>query len=88
MPNEFSNTWIVPPSYSAESTARVCADGGAAYLSITREGVASRHEMEFGDPPSELAELDAIALSLIDALTQCAATEFVEVGDDCVPYER
>jgi hypothetical protein len=65
-----------------------CADGGAAYLSINRDGVASRHETEFGDPPAELAELDAFAKSLIDALQQCAANDLVEVGDDCVPYER
>ena len=65
-----------------------CADGGAAYLSIVRDGVASRHEMEFGDPPAELAELDAIAKSLIDALQQCASSDLADVADDCVPYER
>ena len=28
-----------------------CADGGAFYLELTRDGVSTRHDMEFGRPP-------------------------------------
>ena len=65
-----------------------CADGGAAYLSLVRDGVTARHDMEFGEPPPELAELYTIATSLIDSLERCEPSELATVGDGCQPVER
>ena len=64
-----------------------CADGGAAYLVLARDGVLSRHEMEFGSPPEELSELHALGMELIGALETCAPSELAEVAADCTPWE-
>lgn len=63
-----------------------CADGGAATLVLSRDGVVTEHQMEFGSPPAELAELHAIAMSIISALETCTPNELVTVADDCAPY--
>jgi hypothetical protein len=60
-----------------------CADGGAAYLTLSREGAVVRHEMEFGDPPIELSELEHLAMSVIDGLEDCASNELVDVATEC-----
>ena len=65
-----------------------CADGGAAYLTLARDGVATRHDMEFGEPPAELAELYEIATSLIDSLEGCEPSELADVAESCEPFER
>lgn len=65
-----------------------CADGGAAYLSLARDGVASRSDMEFGEPPVELAELYEIAMSLIGSLESCEPSELTDVAEACAPVER
>jgi hypothetical protein len=64
-----------------------CADGGASYLTLVRDGQASRHDMEHGAPPPELAELDALATTLIDALQACQSTELVSAAGDCVAWQ-
>lgn len=64
-----------------------CADGGAAYLELSRDAGQSRHMMEFGAPPDELAGLDELAMSLITALETCLSDELVTVAVDCVAYE-
>ncbi len=64
-----------------------CADGGAAYLALEREGGNFRHDMEFGRPPQVLAELHGLATAMIDALETCISNELVAVADDCTPWE-
>lgn len=64
-----------------------CADGGAFYLELTRDGASTRHDMEFGSPPPVLAELYGLATAIIDALETCVSTKLVTVGDDCIPWE-
>jgi len=64
-----------------------CADGGAAYLVLTRDEVTSRHDMEFGRPPEVLAELQGLVAQVIDALERCASNDLVAPADDCVPWE-
>ena len=64
-----------------------CADGGASYLVLEREGVSVRHDMEFGSPPEVLAELQGLAMEVIEALETCGSNELVTVADDCVPWE-
>jgi len=64
-----------------------CADGGAAYLTLTQDRATSRHQMEFGHPPSELAELHALAIAVIDALETCTSDELVAVGDGCEAWQ-
>ena len=63
-----------------------CADGGAAYLTLMQDGTTSRHELEFGDPPRELAELYGLAMKLITSLETCVSSELVAIGDDCAPW--
>jgi hypothetical protein len=65
-----------------------CADGGAAYLTITRDGVTTRHDMEFGHPPGALADLYALSMSVIDSLQRCEPSDLVATAETCVPYER
>jgi hypothetical protein len=62
-----------------------CADGGAAYLVIARQGLTRRHEMDFGGPPEVLAELHGLAMAMVDALESCRSDELVAVADDCEP---
>lgn len=64
-----------------------CADGGAAYLMLERDGGTFRHDMEFGRPPEVLVELHGLAADVIDALETCASNELVTVADDCTPWE-
>lgn len=64
-----------------------CADGGAFYLELTRDGVSTRHDMEFGRPPAVLAELHGLAMGFIEALETCTSDALVTVGDDCIPWE-
>lgn len=65
-----------------------CADGGAAYLTLTRDGSTERHQMEFGNPPAELAELSELSLSIIGALETCQTDALVVVGPECQPAEN
>ena len=64
-----------------------CADGGAAYLGFMAAGVGSRHDMPFGDPPKELAELYRLTQSIIGTLEGCGSDPLVTADEDCVPYE-
>ncbi len=64
-----------------------CADGGAAYLVLSRDGVVSRHDTEFGRPPEVLADLEGLAMSMIDALETCASDDLVTVADACEPWQ-
>jgi hypothetical protein len=71
------------PSYGCPD----CADGGAAYLALTRAGTTTRHQMEFDDPPAELAELYDLSRSIIGALETCQGDDLVTVGAECQPAE-
>lgn len=64
-----------------------CADGGAAYLTISVNGVASRHDMELGSPPLELTDLHGLAMAMIDALERCASNDLVVVAVGCRAWE-
>jgi hypothetical protein len=64
-----------------------CADGGAAYLTLERQGVASRHEMNFGNPPEVLADLHGISMALINSLESCTSGDLVTVADDCEAWQ-
>jgi hypothetical protein len=65
-----------------------CADQGAAYLTLLRDGAVEKTEMGFAAPPAELAELYDLSISLISALETCASAELVAAAADCVPYQR
>ncbi len=77
------NGVVLDPVYGCPD----CADGGAAYLMLARPGVTSRHEMDFGRPPEVLAELQGLAMAMIDALETCGSDELVAVADDCEPWQ-
>ena len=65
-----------------------CADGGAVYLDLARDGVVEHVVMEFDDPPEMLAELHAVAMSVSDSLETCVPSELVQPTDTCLPYVR
>ncbi len=64
-----------------------CADGGAAYLMLARDGIASRHDMEFGSPPQELAAVYELAMSIMETLESCRSDELVMISEGCTPVE-
>jgi hypothetical protein len=63
-----------------------CADGGASYVTLLRDGRTTHHDMEFGSPPPELAELVALTTTIIDALQACQPDELVDVEVGCEPW--
>jgi hypothetical protein len=65
-----------------------CADGGASYLVVDRAGTSTRHDMEFGNPPPELADLASLSSRIIDAMRECRSDELVSVGADCVAWPQ
>jgi hypothetical protein len=65
-----------------------CADGGAAYLALSRNGAASHHAMGFGEPPAELADLYDVAMTIMGALEACVSNELVTVADDCEVWQQ
>ena len=65
-----------------------CADGGAAYLGFSQDGRSSRHDVEFGGPPEELAEAYDLAMDLMAALETCVSNDLVDVATDCQAQER
>ena len=64
-----------------------CADGGATYLTISRDGVATHHEMEYGEPPAELADVHELAMSLMASLEACVSDDQVSVAPDCQAWQ-
>jgi hypothetical protein len=62
-----------------------CDDGGASHVTIAREDGSSMHTYEFGEPPPELAELDALLGELISALETCVSTAYIEIDPGCMP---
>lgn len=65
-----------------------CAAGGAAYVTLGRDGTTSSHELEFGNPPVELAELYELSMAMISALETCQSSDLVAVADGCQPRSR
>lgn len=63
-----------------------CADGGASYVDVTRQGVLSSHAYEFYNPPPELVDADAFITDVFGGLRSCAATTYVTPDASCVPY--
>lgn len=64
-----------------------CADGGAFYLLLEKDGASTRHDLEFGRPPEVLAELHGLAIGVIEALETCRSDALVTVDDNCTPWE-
>jgi hypothetical protein len=62
-----------------------CADGGAAWVRLEREGGVSEHVMEFGAPPEALAELYEVSAEITASLEACQDSGLVAVAADCVP---
>jgi hypothetical protein len=65
-----------------------CADAGAAYVVVSRNGSGRRSEYEYPSPPGELASLDAFLKSVMDALAQCTPTPDVALEGPCSPVSR
>jgi hypothetical protein len=65
-----------------------CADGGAAYLTLSRGDITTSHSMSFGRPPEELATLYEPAFAIIEALTRCEPNDLVVVTGSCEPQQR
>lgn len=64
-----------------------CADGGASSLTVARGVELVTTIYDFGDPPPELVEADAVGTSLLDALASCTSTDLVTVDEGCEPID-
>ncbi|HXV59161.1 MAG TPA: hypothetical protein VEK15_00600 [Vicinamibacteria bacterium] len=65
-----------------------CADAGAAYVILNRDGVSRRSIYEYPNPPAELAALDEFLKEVMDALGACQSTAQVTIEGDCSPVPR
>ncbi len=74
--------WIatLSPTYGCPD----CADGGASYISLRAGHVKSRHDYEYSNPPSELAELDRVLREVMDGLGHCVSNEYIMLQSHCV----
>lgn len=64
-----------------------CADGGASFVTLSRNGDTSTHTYEYGNPPPVLDALDTLLDELIDAIESCSSTALVEIPKGCEPRE-
>ena len=62
-----------------------CADGGAKYIALIREGVTSSHAYEFGAIPPDLEDADLFMFMVISDLAACTPSALVTPDPDCVP---
>ncbi len=62
-----------------------CADGGASWLTVARESGTRRTEYEYGNPPPELAAVDELIASLMEALRECRETSDLTLEAGCTP---
>ncbi|HSF19707.1 MAG TPA: hypothetical protein VLK65_29570 [Vicinamibacteria bacterium] len=65
-----------------------CADAGAAYVILNRDGVSQRTAYEYPNPPAELAALDEFLKEVMDALGACQSTAQVAIEGECSPVPR
>lgn len=65
-----------------------CADAGAAYVVVSRDGSSQRSHYEYPSPPRELAALDAFLKDVMDALGSCEATADAAPSGTCTPARR
>ena len=62
-----------------------CADGGASYVELDREGPQSHHDYEYNYPPAELLDIDTATRDIMDALFTCVAGSRVTPDPACTP---
>ena len=62
-----------------------CADGGAAYVNVTRAGAESHHEYEYYEPPGVLVDLDEFVSGAMLNLRTCTSTWYMAVAEECDP---
>ncbi len=64
-----------------------CADGGASSLTLARGVEIMTTSYDFGGPPPELIEADAVGAGLLDALASCTSSGLVTVEESCEPID-
>jgi hypothetical protein len=62
-----------------------CTDGGASRVRVQTGAIESTISYPFGGPPPELLDADALAQSLIAALSSCNGTDLVTIAGACTP---
>jgi hypothetical protein len=75
----------LPPGLQESYGCPDCADAGAAYVVLSRDGANRRSSYEYPRPPAELASLDAFLKAVMDALARCAPTPEVTLSGQCSP---
>ena len=60
-----------------------CVDGGASVVRVQTGVIESTTSYPFGGPPPELLDADALAQSLIAALSMCTDTDLVTIAGAC-----
>lgn len=63
-----------------------CADGGASYVKLVRDGEQSTHTYEFMGAPEALKQADTFATALLQAAESCQSTVYFEPGEGCEPF--
>ncbi len=62
-----------------------CADGGASYVDLERNGVVTNHAYPFNGPQPALVAVDDVTSSVMTALRACIASPYVTPDPACVP---
>ncbi len=60
-----------------------CADGGASFATLSREGTESEHTWEYQQAPWDLVPLDALINEMLDAMGTCTDTSRVTIDAGC-----
>jgi hypothetical protein len=64
-----------------------CADGGASWVALNRDGVLSTHNYEFDEAPAVLDGADGFVQGLIDDLLDCKAVSEMTPDVGCVGFD-
>jgi hypothetical protein len=65
-----------------------CADAGAAYIVVSREGANRRSSYEYPNPPRELAQLDAFLKEIMESMGACQTSALVTLEGECSAVPR
>jgi hypothetical protein len=60
-----------------------CADGGASWVTVVRDGSTRRTEYEHGNPPPQLQAADQLLSSWITALRECRPLPEMTIQAGC-----
>lgn len=78
---------VVPAALDEVYGCPDCADGGAASLTFSTGGDVVTSTYDFGGPPPELTDADALGAEILEAMRTCTSTGLVTVDNACTPLD-